>query len=283
MNARWFFSSRWRRTWFALGVLVLLIATAAFARWLAVERHIAALMEAEYAPPPEGMVFVPAGYFWLGSDSPDADGDVPALQRVFLPAFYIGEHEVTNAEFAEVFPDHEYPDGEGNMPVTAVLRPQALEYCERLGGYLPTGAEWEKAARGTDGRQWPWGNEFRPECANIGRLDAAALERLEQRGIDCAVLGPRVKMEVGSYPCGASPYGAMDMAGNVWEWVSDIHVDPRPPLDLRWRPIERGVIRGGAYGYGPDAARTWYQAFEDPKATCNDVGFRMAMRAEPLS
>lgn len=283
MNAKWFFSSRWRRTWFALSMVVVLVCAVIAARWLAIERHRMALMNAKYERPPEGMVLVPAGYFWMGTDSPDTSDDIPELQRVFLPAFYIDEHEVTNAEFAEVFPDHQYPPGEEDMPVTAVLRPEALEYCRLRGGHLPTGAEWEKAARGSDARQWPWGNEFRPECANIGRLDAAARERLEARGIECGVLGPRVKVEVGSYPCGASPYGAMDMAGNVWEWVSDIYTDPRPPLELRWEPIERGIIRGGAYGYGPDAARTWFQAFEDPSATCNDVGFRMAARAQPLT
>ncbi len=279
-SAEWFFSSRWRRTWFALGVLILVISGVLFARWLAVEQHRKYLMGAEYAPPPEGMVFVPAGYFWVGSDSPEAGPDVPDLQRVFLPAFYIDKHEVTNAEFAEVFPEHEYPEGQGDMPATAVLRPEALEYCEQRGGHLPTAAEWEKAARGSDARQWPWGNEFRPECANIGRLDADARVRLKARGIECGVRGPRVKVEVGSYPCGASPYGALDMAGNVWEWVSDIYTDPRPPLELHWDPIERAIIRGGAYGYGPDAARTWFQAFEDPAATCNDVGFRMARAAE---
>jgi formylglycine-generating enzyme required for sulfatase activity len=282
MNARWFFASRWRRTWFALGIVILLTTAAILAHWLAVERHRQALVEADYAPPPPGMVLVPAGYFSMGSDLPQADPDVPPLQRVFLPAFYIAEHEVTNAEFAEVFPDHKFPKGTDDMPASAVLRPQAIEYCERLGGHLPTAAEWEKAARGTDGRQWPWGNEFRPECANIGRLDADARARLAARGIECGVRGPRVKVEVGSYPCGASPYGALDMAGNVWEWVSDLYVDPRPPLEWNWRPQPRGLIRGGAYGYGPDAARTWFQAFESPDATCNDVGFRMAMAAEPI-
>lgn len=283
LSAEWFFSSRWRQTWFAIGALILVICGAAFARWLAVERHRRALMEAEYAPPPDGMVFVAAGYFWMGSNQEDATHDVPPLQRVFLPAFYIGKHEVTNAEYAEVFPDHEYPEGQDDMPVSAVLRPEAIEYCERRGGHLPTAAEWEKAARGTDGRQWPWGNEFRPECANIGRLDADARAQLEARGIECGVRGPRVKVEVGSYPCGASPYGALDMAGNVWEWVSDLYVDPRPPLEFHWEPQERGLIRGGAYGYGPAAARTWFQAFEDPDATCNDVGFRVAMAAQPLN
>lgn len=283
MNARWFFSTRWRQTWFALAMLVIAICAVILLRWLAIERHRQAQIDAAWAPAPEGMVLVPAGYFLMGSDSSDADADVPRLQRVFLPAFYIGEHEVTNAEFREVFPGHEFPEGEEEMPVTAVLRPEALEYCARRGGYLPSAAEWEKAARATDGRQWPWGNEFRPECANIGRLDADARAQLEARGIECGVRGPRVKVRVGSYPCGASPYGALDMAGNVWEWVSDIYTDPRPPLEFRWEPQPRGLIRGGAYGYGPDAARTWFQAFESPDATCNDVGFRMAMRARASS
>ena len=283
MNARWFFSTRWRQTWFALAMLVIAICAVILLRWLAIERHRQAQIDAVWAPAPEGMVLVPAGYFLMGSDSPDADADVPRLQRVFLPAFYIGQHEVTNAEFREVFPGHEFPEGEEEMPVTAVLRPEALEYCARRGGYLPSAAEWEKAARGTDGRQWPWGNDFRPECANIGRLDADARAQLEARGIECGVRGPRVKVRVGSYPCGASPYGALDMAGNVWEWVSDIYTDPRPPLEFRWEPQPRGLIRGGAYGYGPDAARTWFQAFESPDATCNDVGFRMAMRARASS
>jgi formylglycine-generating enzyme required for sulfatase activity len=264
-------------------MLVIAICAVILLRWLAIERHRQAQIDAVWAPAPEGMVLVPAGYFLMGSDSPDADADVPRLQRVFLPAFYIGQHEVANAEFREVFPGHEFPEGEEEMPVTAVLRPEALEYCARRGGYLPSAAEWEKAARGTDGRQWPWGNDFRPECANIGRLDADARAQLEARGIECGVRGPRVKVRVGSYPCGASPYGALDMAGNVWEWVSDIYTDPRPPLELRWEPQPRGLIRGGAYGYGPDAARTWFQAFESPDATCNDVGFRMAMRARASS
>ncbi|HCA48346.1 MAG TPA: hypothetical protein DEP45_13635, partial [Armatimonadetes bacterium] len=108
MNPRWFFASRWRRTWFALGIMVLLTTAAISARWLAVERHRQALMEADYPSPPPGMVLVPAGYFWIGSNLPDTDADVPPLQRVFLPAFYIGKHEVTNAELAKVFPEHKY-------------------------------------------------------------------------------------------------------------------------------------------------------------------------------
>ena len=281
MNTAWFFSSSWRRTWFTLGVIIVVAAGIAFGRLLAVEGHRAWLMAADYPPPPEGMVLVPAGWFWLGSDRPEADPDVPALQRVFLPAFYIDQHEVTNAEFREVFPEHTYPEGQDDVPASQVLRGQALAYAAAIGHRLPGGAEWEKAARGTDAREWPWGNEFRPECANIGRISEEERADLEAQGITCSVLGPRLKVTVGSYPCGASPYGALDMAGNVWEWVSDVHVSEPHWTDLGAPRIERGVLRGGAYGYGPDQARTWSQAFEGLDTTCNDVGFRTALSAEP--
>ena len=283
MNARWFFSTRWRQTWFALAMLVIAICAVILLRWLAIERHRQAQIDAVWAPAPEGMVLVPAGYFLMGSDSPDADADVPRLQRVFLPAFYIGQHEVANAEFREVFPGHEFPEGEEEMPVTAVLRPEALEYCARRGGYLPSAAEWEKAARGTDGRQWPWGNDFRPECANIGRLDADARAQLEARGIECGVRGPRVKVRVGSYPCGASPYGALDMAGNVWEWCADWYSedyyrtraaqDPPGPGTGQFR-----VLRGGSWVPYPDNCRTTFRFKNSPVLLSEDYGFRVCIR-----
>ncbi len=71
------------------------------------------------------------------------------------------------------------------------------------------------------------------------------------------------------------------MAGNVWEWVGDVHTAPQAPLSFD-DPIERGVLRGGAYGYGPDQARTWYQASEGLQTTCPNVGFRTVLDAEPL-
>ena len=72
------------------------------------------------------------------------------------------------------------------------------------------------------------------------------------------------------------------MAGNVWGWVADVYVDEPALLDFGAEPIERGILRGGAYGYGPDQARTWYQAFEGLDTTCNDVGFRTVLDAEPM-
>jgi len=82
---------------------------------------------------------------------------------------------------------------------------------------------------------------------------------------------------VGSYPCGASPYGALDMAGNVWEWVADVYED-RGPFGLPVGPA-RGILRGGAFGYGAREARCSFQGFESLTATCNDTGFRCAQDA----
>ena len=86
-------------------------------------------------------------------------------------------------------------------------------------------------------------------------------------------------MPVGSFPDGASPYGCLDMAGNIWEWVSTVYADPWFPGE--GRPLERGILRGGAYGYSPSAARTYAVGFEGLQATCSDTGFRCAADARP--
>jgi eukaryotic-like serine/threonine-protein kinase len=168
------------------------------------------------APQVDGMelVFVPAGDFLMGSD----DGDAYALSDekpqhlVYLDAYWIDKTEVTNAMFAR-FVDvtghdagsnwRHVANGKPDHPVVRVNWFTANAYCEWAGRRLPTEAEWEKAARGTDGRWYPWGNE-RPD---------------RSRGnIHLRSLGTTA---VGSYPAGASPYGVLDMAGNVWEWVAD--------------------------------------------------------------
>ena len=158
------------------------------------------------------MVSVPAGEFWMGCNE-QADKrcnfDEKPYHKVYLDAYYIDKYEVTQSEYNECVTTDKCPanrkkDGftGDRQPVIGVSWEDADTYCKWAGKRLPTEAEWEKAARGTDGRVYPWGNSFDPTRANY----AGALGKTS---------------EVGSYPSGASPYGALNMAGNVWEWVAD--------------------------------------------------------------
>lgn len=205
----------------------------------------------EAAATPPGFVYVPGAWAWLGSDDPDADEGVRPRRRVYVPSFYIGRCEVTHAEWKRFRPEHRIPPGYENYPVTEVLRADAAAYCQWVGGRLPSEAEWEKAARGTDGRRYPWGDHFDPGRCNLRRK-----ERLPTAACVVSVMKRGLK-PVSAFPWGASPYGALQMAGNAWEWVTG-SVDGDP---------QKGIIRGGAVGYYERDARTYSRGIEGAGVT----------------
>ncbi|MDH4228729.1 MAG: formylglycine-generating enzyme family protein [Nitrospirota bacterium] len=248
--------------------------------------------------PPKGMVLVPAGPFIMGTDRTD-DGeaashglpytfysDATPQHKPELAAFYIDRNEMTNAEYLQFLNDTEiplgtpygweaddrYPDGQGAYPVTGLNWYEAYLVCQYFGKRLPGEAEWEKAARGTDGRLYPWGNKFRAGVANVATT----------------AQGGRL-MPVGSFPEGASPYGVMDMVGNAWEWTRDWYT-PYPGStfvsDNYGKQFK--VIRGNSFsapGHFPDdelaavigeMSRANYRFSFNPKGRFRDSGVRCA-------
>ena len=207
---------------------------------------------------PPGMIFIPEGPFLMGQDG-SAPDEAPQ-RKINLPAYYIDRTEVTNAEFKEVFPGHTYPEGEGNFPVVGVSFTEALDYAGKVGKRLPTEAEWEKAARGEDGRAYPWGDMFDKQLCNINES------------------GFSRPLAVGSFPLGSSPYRVQDMAGNVHEWV-DSWYEAYPgnqQVTKDYGQIYR-VLRGGSYTTPRYDARCARRHFDRIDAARKDYGFRCVM------
>lgn len=221
---------------------------------------------------PVGMVRVPAGSSRIGSDADEAD-ERPA-HLVTLRAFDLDGDEVTVAQYrlcvaARACAAPRRAVGAPDEPVTFVSWRDADAYCRHAGKRLPTEAEWERAARGGDGRRFPWGDA--PECAraNFGNY----------QGEGRCPNNPGRPVAVGSYPSGASPFGARDLAGNVWEWVADVY---RPSYRAgkrgRVAPAASGrrVVRGGAccsmFGLPRSANRLAFP----PDYSDDDIGFRCA-------
>ncbi len=186
----------------------------------------------------------------MGSDDPDADEDARPRRQVFLGSFYIGKTEITNAQFRRFQPTYHFPAGRDQYPVTAVTYEDAEAYSRWAGGRLPTEAEWEKAARGVDGRRYPWGDVWDVTRGNFRKPRGAP------EGTACWITRRGLR-PVGGFPAGASPYGALDMAGNAWEWVSGFnHGDHR-----------QRIIRGGACGYSERSQRTYSRGIEGAGVT----------------
>lgn len=221
------------------------------------------------------MVYVPAGEFLMGSPAGVGDSDEHPQHNVYLDAFWIDLTEITEPMYrkcviAGTCSEPSFPfNGQGIQPITNINWKQAATYCQWAGRLLPTEAQWEKAARGTDGRAYPWGDESpNPELINYqGEYYS------------------RNPQAVGSYPKGASPYGALDMAGNVQEWVSDGYDpnyysvsptnNPTGPVNLEFR-----VLRGGSASDGFFHLRSANRDGINPNYSYLSIGFRCALPIE---
>ncbi len=234
------------------------------------------------------MVYIPEGWFLMGSREDEGvlgmsvGVDEIPQHRVYVDGFYIDRYEVTVGEFRRfqettarkaprIWTVEEwvrvYPEPQDNHPMNGVSWYDADSYCRWVGKRLPAEEEWEKAARGTDGRQWPWGNDF---DASGGKIRANTNE---------AKVGWTAP--VGSYPEGVSPYGVYDMSGNVMEWTSSWYKPYQGSTLKRDAFGEKyKVIRGGAWD-DPSVpfARTAYRYSVAPKWDHPTHGFRCAMDA----
>lgn len=266
--------------------------------------------------PLEAFIGIPAGTFAMGATKEGIEGalaicreeitggkeracaaevfraEEPA-RKVFLSAFQIGRTEVTVRAYRAcvqagvcspeplLHRDERFLKPE--LPITHVTWHEAARYCAFVGGRLPTEAEWERAARGRDGRTWPWGNVARPGHSNHGRFVAAELWPVPNVPVlqgdpsdGFAFLAP-----VGAFPQGASPEGLHDTAGNVMEWTADVYAEEPPQSRARVNP--RGpaegplrTVRGGSWRQPRMFQRTTARDGVAPDARTPEIGFRCA-------
>jgi len=248
------------------------------------------------------MIYIPAGSFIFGTNKKDTSGEALSLglpkpwyvdegpeQNIFLKAFYIDRYEVTNHRYKvyiddlnAVPPRHweniKFSDGQGEFPVVNVTWYDAANFCQWAGKQLPSEKQWEKAARGEAGNEYPWGKEFQPNYANLSKNPGRKNS-----------ISP-----VGSYPRGATPLGVHDLVGNVWEWIRDDYSSYRGSTYKSENfNLELKVLRGQSaksIGHFPGAtylsalkmfSRSGYRETSFPDRAELDVGFRCASEKMP--
>lgn len=233
------------------------------------------------------MLLIPAGEFTMGSEGGFSDERPP--HKVYLGDFYIDKYEITNSQYKkfveaaghripvnatdpdfDLWPDKKPMPGIDNQPVVNVCWEDAEAYCKWAGKRLPTEAEWEKAARGTDNRQYPWGND---SPAKKG----ARYEIKWQKD--------KTFSDVGSFAAGASPYGVMDLAGNASEWVADwysLDYYRQSPNKNPCGPVSgyHRVVRGGSLFDADYYLRTTDRDYNMVTDCFRGLGFRCARAAK---
>ena len=240
------------------------------------------------------MVFVPQGEFLMGVDKDNEYGFPNPGYTVYLDAYWIDQTDVTNAMYAlcvDAGACHEPHSPKNvdtvfkgdNQPAGFVNWNDADDYCRWAGRRLPTDAEWEKAARGTDGRTYPWGNQ-KPAGNLLNFADINSSMQDADKNIDD---GYKFTSPVWNYPDGASPYGALDMAGNAFQWVQDWdgnyyvnppYINPQGPSSG-----EDKILRGGSCFNDERAIRSMFSLSIEPSSVAGNISFRCAMNAESLN
>jgi serine/threonine-protein kinase len=221
------------------------------------------------------MILIPGGSFTLGSSTGPAEPNEGPVLSLTLPPFWIDRTEVPVGVYRQCVLDHRCPPpappssrrctwglGNNNLPINCVSHQEALQFCLAHGKRLPSEAEWELAARGFSSAPFPWGQE-KPSCDR-------AISRKGNSASDGCVEGPA---PVGERARGKSPFGVLDLAGNVEEWVADGYDDRLPPAE---RPTASWVLRGGSWASPWNHLRVTHRSWASSVERGPTVGFRCA-------
>ena len=221
------------------------------------------------------MIYIRAGSFFIGCD--DEHADATPTKEIYLPSFYIDRYPVTNERYLQFVKDtdypapahwwsagkkqHFFPPEQANHPITNIRYEDALAYCQWSGKRLPSEAEWEKVARGTDARRYPWGNHWEEQRSNFGTPQLTPVHM---------------------YPDGESVFGVRDLLGNAWEWVYDWYSKDayRTNITQTLQSPQEGkfrVIRGGSHADPPGVISTFTRGYRLPSLPSAALGFRCAM------